>query len=361
MAHVFKGLKFRSPVATRSRTQAESGCPGYLSEELITPSESSSPKDSDLESDQEDTPVPSPGAGFSLSNSEMASSPPLDSSDSQGMTTQSPPRSSAPTHDTQSSDSLRGALSYGDSSLDKFDLGQNSVDKARKARLDDKRAYHPHGTPYTDEEQSNKEAMEGMAQAFGEAIIQANGFDRYQKEIGVCDGTDPSKMLQWLRKVGDTPYPITSAKQLSAGPLREFLRDTTIQDWDILRPMLSEQFVSSGFSLQQQDQLRKLEQRPNETLMAFNWEFKKTFEEAYPGNSRPNHAEIVRLYLSALADRKMAEKIYRNPPESLHSAMENAKNFASASEKLIQRKEPLTKKGKMNPLGEQLMQSKVQE
>ena len=132
--------------------------------------------------------------------------------------------------------------------------------------------------------------------------------DHYAKEIGTCDGTDPHKTLIWLRSVDNTPHPLDMAQLTSRGPLAEYLQNRKRKQWAKLYEGIAVHFVNADFRQSQREVLEKLTQRPGEPLLKFNHEFNQVLREAYPELPQ-NEKPLVRIYLSALADRQLALRV----------------------------------------------------
>ena len=107
------------------------------------------------------------------------------------------------------------------------------------------------------------------------------------------------------------------------------------------------EFISPAFQLQQRDRLPTLKQRTGESLQSFNWEWKKTLEEAYPELPR-DQSELIRFYLSNLEDRRVAERVWNKEPSTVMQAMKKVQDAGRASQMLLpQTTLPPNKKAKV--------------
>lgn len=163
----------------------------------------------------------------------------------------------------------------------------------------------------------------------GRIIIREN-----LKKLGICDGSDPKTTRKWLRELHEMDHNLELAKLAAAGPLKEAIIAEKAKDWPTLRLALAKEFVSIDFAAQQKEELESLRQRSGESLVAFNYEFKTIASEAYPQPLTDEH-ELVRSYLSALHDRKMAEKVITHDrPDTLAKAMATIREKSRAGELL---------------------------
>ncbi len=158
------------------------------------------------------------------------------------------------------------------------------------------------------------------------------------KKIGPCDGTDRPKTQKWLREVSDLPNPVELAQLAAGGPLREFISQTLADadsegiKWSALREAIAQKFISADFAGLQREALEVLHQRPNESLVGFNYEFKQLVGEAYP-TLPPDQRPLVRTYMSALHDRDAAKDIMiEHRPNTLAKAMQLVLERGSADD-----------------------------
>ena len=140
------------------------------------------------------------------------------------------------------------------------------------------------------------------------------------KKIGPCDGSKPDTLLKWLRNLDIVEKPVDIARATATGPLGTFLSKLHIKDWVKLRSAIATQFISFAFPQSQRDALMKLTQRPGESLVTFNYEFEALVKEGY--DKLPEKQEdLIRTYLSALNDRKLAIAVFNKKPCTLVEAM----------------------------------------
>lgn len=194
-----------------------------------------------------------------------------------------------------------------------------------------------------DEEPEDKntedEPPDPQIQLFAKAIMdnQTHG-NRAIKKAGPCDGSDPSKTLRWLRQLDEIKFPLETAQATAEGPMAAFIKRRGEKIiWEKLRPKIAERFINSAFPQGQRDALEELTQRPGESLISFNHEFTQLLNEAYdtfPENQEP----LIRTYLSALHDRRMAESISRNKPKDLKAAVTMARERESTKNTLRPRR-----------------------
>lgn len=157
---------------------------------------------------------------------------------------------------------------------------------------------------------------------FASVLGEAQGLtQRDAKKVGQCDGGNKAKTLQWLRRLEEVTYPVAIAKLTSEGPLFAFIRakKSTI-NWSRLKPQIAERFVSAEFQQTQRDALDKFMQRPGESLVKFNHEFQLLVSEAYD-EIPDDQSWLIRTYLSALDNRRMATAIYKKKLDTLKKVM----------------------------------------
>jgi cellular nucleic acid-binding protein len=140
------------------------------------------------------------------------------------------------------------------------------------------------------------------------------------KKIGPCDGSKADVLLKWLRNLDIVEKPVDIARATATGPLGIFLAKLSIKEWPKLRTAIATQFISAAFPQTQRDALLKLTQRPGESLVTFNYEFEALIKEGY--ETLPEQQEdLIRAYLSALNDRKLAISVFNKKPTTLVDAM----------------------------------------
>ena len=156
----------------------------------------------------------------------------------------------------------------------------------------------------------------------------------YSKEISLCDGNDPAKTLIWLRAVQATPEPTQVAPLVARGQLLQFILHHHKVPWDLLFICIAKEFVNYRLRERQQDELENLRQRPGEPLRKFNFEFEQLLKEAY--DTLPtDQSHLVRIYLSALADRDSALRVLQeNEPKTLSDAMKAVTQLSRSGELL---------------------------
>lgn len=162
------------------------------------------------------------------------------------------------------------------------------------------------------------------------------------KKVGYCDGTCPDKTQKWLRDVSDQKHPIEIASLASEGPLAEFItkelqqakRDKKKLGWSTLKISIAKEFISQDFQKRQAEALETLQQRSGESLVGYNYEFKRLMREAFP-KMPDDQSSLVRTYLSSLIDRDMARSIIsKEKPTSVNEAIKAVERKAKADELL---------------------------
>ena len=162
----------------------------------------------------------------------------------------------------------------------------------------------------------DREEMEALATVFmsrGQSELDI-------KRVGTCDGTDSTSLLRWLRTLDTTQRPIEIARATAIGPLATFLNKNKGKIWRPLRSAIASHFISASIQQVQRDALSKIEQRAGESLVSFNYEFEYLISEAY--SKLPDDQEdLIRMYLGALNDRKLALSVLNENPTTLEKAM----------------------------------------
>lgn len=168
------------------------------------------------------------------------------------------------------------------------------------------------------DEEEHEDARE--IKVFVSALAQSGRENLLVKRVGTCDGSKSEQLLKWLRNLDIVPDPIQIARATATGPLGTFLLKLKATDWSHFRAAIANRFISSAFPQKQRDALLQLNQRPGETLVSFNYEFEALVKEAY--EALPAEQEdLIRTYLSALHDRKLAVAVYNKKPATLEVAM----------------------------------------
>ena len=170
-------------------------------------------------------------------------------------------------------------------------------------------------------EGENKVAEE--VEAFTAVFLARGQSELDIKRCGVCNGTSGTNdLLEWLRRLDTVAKPIEVATATATGPLARFLlkNKEAHADWPSLRASIAAHFISSCIRQTQKDALLRIEQRSSESLVAFNYEFESLLTEAY--NELPtDQTDLIRTYLSALKDRKLAIAVLHENPTSVEQAM----------------------------------------
>lgn len=195
-------------------------------------------------------------------------------------------------------------------------------------------------TPLVD--QSTQDLVK-VADHIGEAIGKHMS-GNFLKEVGTCDGSNIDKTLAWIRAIDDAivagANPLQLAKKASKGPLRAFMAEQTTTDWPEMKALLSKRYISANFEGRQKLALQEIQQRPGESLEAFNCEFNKLMREAYPKDHRLTKFELkdlARRYLSALSDRETAMYVvrkYDGAPRDVETAMKMVRKEKEAADQL---------------------------
>lgn len=201
----------------------------------------------------------------------------------------------------------------------------------------------PSSKPRTSEEDEERhcrgplpEPDEDMARVMGVLFSGHARVDQLMRKVGNCDGSDPEKTLKWLRAVDATECPLDLAKATAEGPLAAHIRQCTGK-WAGIKQDIAVTFISAAFEQHQRDALRNFTQRPGESITTYNYEFKALVEEGYP-TLPTDQGELVRVYLSNLANRGLAEALVQNDQiTTLENAMNQALKKSKVSEMLIPR------------------------
>ena len=95
--------------------------------------------------------------------------------------------------------------------------------------------------------------------------------EAYSKEVGTCDGLEPTKTLTWFRVVSRTPCPLEVAKRTACEVLADFFRDNLHgpQNWDLVFQAIAHEFVNSQLEKHQHRALTRLVQKSGEPLVKF--------------------------------------------------------------------------------------------
>lgn len=185
----------------------------------------------------------------------------------------------------------------------------------------------PQGPPEDTENQQ-------MARIMGTFFSGRARVDQLIQKVGSCDGSDPEKTLKWMRAVSDTDCPLALARATAEGPLADHLRGCQDQ-WPVVKTGIATTFISAAFEQRQRDALRAFSQRPGESITTYNFEFMALVKEGYPALPT-DQSDLVRLYLSNLANRNMAESLVQKAGlTTLEAAMQEARKKARAGELLI--------------------------
>ena len=180
---------------------------------------------------------------------------------------------------------------------------------------------------------------EEMARILGALLSGRSRIDQLMKKVGHCNGADPDKTLKWLRAVNTTNCPLDLAKATAEGPLADHIKRCK-GDWPLVRREIADNFISAAFEQHQRDVLRAFTQRPGEPITTYNYEFNALVKEGYP-TLPEDQSDLVRLYLSNLANRGMAENLVQNDTiNTLEDAMRLAQQKAKAGERLMPRSAP---------------------
>lgn len=161
--------------------------------------------------------------------------------------------------------------------------------------------------------------------------------ERNIKRIGQCDGSSTSKTLKWLRALDEMDSPVILARNTAEGALASHIRTRKKLNWRELRRSIAENFISAAFQSVQKDALENLAQRASESLNTFNFEFETLVRDAYD-KLPENQDNLIRTYLSALHDRRLAESVVRSKPDTLREAMKQTVQRDRTSEYLKPRK-----------------------
>ena len=169
-------------------------------------------------------------------------------------------------------------------------------------------------------------------------------------KVGPCDGSDTTKVLKWLRKLDAVPSPLDTALVAAEGAVAEYIQSRRDQGlrWTQLRRELAHKFISPAFEKMQRRALHSLQQRPDETVGQYAYEFGRTKEEAYPEGGEEE--EMVEAFLSGLHDRRLAEEVGKADPRSLQDAIDLLEKEQKNKDRL--RPKPAAKKGKVASLTE---------
>ena len=168
----------------------------------------------------------------------------------------------------------------------------------------------------------------------GRAMVERN-----IKKVGACDGADPEKTLRWLRALDTIPTPVQIARVTAEGALSDYLETCKSKEWPKLRQKIAENFVSAAFEQTQREALESLTQRSGEPLVKFNHEFSLLLKEAYT-ELPEDQVGLVRTYLSALNDRRMALRIVEEEnPTTLKGAVRAAVRHEKANDLLKPKKQ----------------------
>ena len=159
--------------------------------------------------------------------------------------------------------------------------------------------------------------------AFATALALSNRESMQLKKIGTCDGLKADQLLKWLRNIDIMRDPIETARATAIGPLGLYLQKQTSCNWAKIRSAIANHFISGAFQQQQRDAMFSTSQRAGESLTSFNYEFEALVKEGY--DSLPeDQTDLIRAYLSALHNRKMALAVLNKKPQSLEEAMRMA-------------------------------------
>ena len=176
------------------------------------------------------------------------------------------------------------------------------------------------------ESSDNQETTDKVAEeveAFTAVFLARGQSELDIKRCGVCDGiSSVDDLIKWLRKVDTVARPIDVATATAIGPLARFIHKNreASADWPSLRAAIAAHFISPCIHQSQRDALLRLEQRSGESLVAFNYEFESLLTEAY--NELPSdQTDLIRTYLSALKDRKLALAVLQENPTTIEDAM----------------------------------------
>jgi len=200
-----------------------------------------------------------------------------------------------------------------------------------------------------DESKENDEELDVLANVF----LSRGQSELDIKRVGTCDGTDSTSLLKWLRTLDTTQRPIEIARATAIGPLATFLNKNKAREWRPLRASISSHFISASIQQLQRDALSRLEQRAGETLVSFNYEFEYLLSEAY-SKLPEDQEELIRMYLSALKDRKLALSVLQDNPKTLEQAMRLAFKKNQTNDYLKPRTAVLDKNDQVKPVQNQL-------
>ena len=157
----------------------------------------------------------------------------------------------------------------------------------------------------------------------------------YAREISVCDGGEPSKVLVWLRAIQSVPdNHVNTAILTSKGSLREYIIAHKKKPWADLFFKIAREFINTQFRSRQREAFDEIRQRPGEPLRKFNKEVEQLIFEAF--ESMPeDQTQLVRVYLSAIEDRELALKVVQqDAPVTLIDAIKAVSKRSRASDLL---------------------------
>ena len=185
--------------------------------------------------------------------------------------------------------------------------------------------------------------------------LEAKALSRFVAKMDVADGTQPSKTLQWLRRLQEAPFNLRTlaALETSTSALHTFVTQHAQLPWDDLYRKLAEEFVHSDFARTQRDSLQNLQQRPGESITVYNHTYLQLVGEAFPFQQK-DASGLVRDYLSSLEDRALARRVLKRNPKDLKAAMKWVREDTRLDDKLKPRKTKTGRVAEVSPVDDQL-------
>lgn len=162
-----------------------------------------------------------------------------------------------------------------------------------------------------------------------------------------CDGTSPREVRDWLEDIDlalgvltDIPgAPARLVSGASSGLLHreieQFFRTVNRHNipWVQIRDYLTAKFVSTHEGERLKMELDSIVQRPDETLTGFNRRFKNLAMRAYKQDNEDSRRLVLRAYIRALRDRRLAERIIVSKQATCVSdAVKFVENYQASSE-----------------------------
>ena len=180
------------------------------------------------------------------------------------------------------------------------------------------------------------------AAASGEIVTELRGLGQQLAKQSATHAIerfkgDTSRLKPWLKSIekeavlsgcNETKLAYQTADDIASSFLTRFLATNNGATWETVKKQLTETFGDGQDSAQALGALRKIRQKPNETIQIFGERILELAEDAFSGHETSDplvQRQLIDFLIDGLLSGSIAKKILRDDPRTFKDAIESAK------------------------------------